>query len=197
MSALLIVCFIIWVYLLTVFKRGNLGFFSFLVGSVGMFVFMLILLEPILTSYLSKAVIWFSGIIGNITKIFEAYPNYGMLYVGRPTGSIILYVDYECSGIIELLAFTSMLCFFQVYNIYEKIIVNILGVLWIFLANILRITIIAAIIYYFGNEYYYIAHTIIGRIVFYMLSITLYFCVFTKSQIIRQKVGNFNYGQNN
>lgn len=40
---------------------------------------------------------------------------------------------------------------------------------------------------------YFVAHTIVGRIIFYGFTIVLYFYVFTKGQIRRQKIGKFNY----
>ena len=51
----------------------------------------------------------------------------------------------------------------------------------------IRITVIGVIIYYKGMSAYYMAHTFVGRIVFHGLSIMLYFIVFTKAQIVRQK----------
>ena len=72
--------------------------------------------------------------------------------------------------------------------------VGILGTFYIILANALRIIAICVIIYVFGMPSYYVAHTFVGRILFYGLSVLLYFFVFTKTQIIRQKVGDFTYG---
>jgi len=196
MNIFIFICFLIWLYILWVFKRGKLDFFKFVVGSVGFFVFMMIWVQPVATDPLSKAVTSVSGIIGDITGIFKSYPEYNMVFISRPEGAISLYIDYECSGIIEIMAFTAMLWFFPVYNLGEKVIVNLLGVTWIFVANVLRILSICLTVYFFGNDAYYLAHTIIGRIIFYALSVILYFHVFTRSQIIRQKVGNFNYGNN-
>ena len=47
-NILLIVTFIIWIYVLTVLKRGKLEFWYFIAGSVGLFIYMLILVEPCL-----------------------------------------------------------------------------------------------------------------------------------------------------
>jgi len=60
-------------------------------------------------------------------------------------------------------------------------------------ANILRLTIICIMIHVFGNEIYYLAHTIVGRMVFYVLTLLLYFHVFTRRQIKQQRVGDFSY----
>lgn len=193
MIFLIVVCLIIWVYFLSVLKRGKLDFWFFITGSVGIFVFMLLLLEPVLTRPITNAVAVVSGLLGNLSGFYKAYVQYGVLFINNKKESISLYIDYECSGIIEMLAFSSMLWFFNVYHLYEKIIVNIVGVLWIFTANVLRIFIICILVYFWGNDIFYFAHTIFGRLVFYGLSVALYFHVFTRPQIIRQKIGSFQY----
>ncbi|TAH65374.1 MAG: exosortase family protein XrtG [Anaerolineaceae bacterium] len=193
MKYFLIICFIIWLYVLSVFKRSKLNFWFFLFGSVGCFVFMLLLLEPLLTGPLTKGVSVVAGFFGKITGLYQSYFQYGVLFINSKDYSISLYIDYECSGIIEIMAFTAMLWFFQVYHFYEKVILNIFGIIWIFMANVLRIFVICSLIYYYGNNIYYFAHTIFGRFVFYILSIFLYYQVFTRSQVIRQKIGSFRY----
>ena len=70
-------------------------------------------------------------------------------------------------------------------------------VVYIIVANALRIILICLIIHFKGVDYYYISHALIGRIFFYILSIILYFYVFTKAQIISQKVGGFGYVDDN
>lgn len=188
----LIIC-AVWVYILTVLKRGKLHFWYFCVGSVGLFVFMMVWLQPVLTAPLSRMVAAVSGIMGDLTGLYESYFQYGILFIASQEESISLYIDYECSGIIEIMAFSALLWFFPVYKTYEKIIVNIVGFLMIFAANVLRIFLICLLIHFFGNDIYFLAHTVFGRIVFYGFSVVLYFYVFTRSQIVRQKVGKFKY----
>ena len=87
----------------------------------------------------------------------------------------------------------SLLIFYRVYTVYERFCVGVLGVIAMVLANALRITIICLMIYFGGIDTYFIAHTYVGRLVFYALSVVIYFYVFTKPQIIKQKVGSFRY----
>lgn len=196
MNYLVIIGIVIWIYILTVLKRAKLDFWYFLFGSVGMFVATVILVQPIVTEPMQKAVAAVAGIMGELTGLYKSYFQYGILFIENGTTSISLYIDYECAGIIEILAFSALLWFFPVYRFYEKIVVNLLGVLSIFIANVLRIFIICTLIYFFGDSIYFVAHTIIGRMFFYVCSIALYFYVFTKSQIVRQKVGKFRYDRN-
>lgn len=193
MYGILIILAALWLYLLTVLKRAGLHFWYFVVGSVGIFLFMMATLQPLLTEPLTRVVAAAAGMLGEITGLFGSYFQYGILFVQNKGESISLYIDYECSGIIELMAFSALLWFFPVYQLYEKVVVNIIGIFVIFAANVIRIFSICILIYFFGNEIYYFAHTIFGRFLFYGCSIMLYFYVFTRSQIVRQKVGNFKY----
>lgn len=188
-----ILIFILWIYLLTVQKRGKLDFWYFITGSVGFFIFSIIWIEPIVVGPMQKAVAAVSGILGQLTGLYESYFQKGIIFISSGGTNLSLYIDFECSGIIETLAFIALLWFFPVYRLYEKIVVSIAGALLIFASNVLRIFVICFTIYCFGGEMYFLAHTIIGRLVFYACTITLYFYVFTKSQIIRQKVGAFRY----
>ena len=199
MNWLIIVCFIIWLYFLTVFHRGNLNYFQYLWGSVGLFVFMCIFIQPTLTIILKQYVTSVVGIIGKVTGICEAYYEYSIIFIPKQSvlSSISLYIDYECSGVIEMMAFVSLLAFFQVYEVGQRIIVGVIGCVCILFFNVIRIVIICAIIFQFGSGSYYVAHTIIGRLVFYTLSILLYYYVFTKQQIVKQKVGGFSYAEHN
>ena len=182
-----------WFYMMTVFKRARLDFWLFLVGSVGSFVLYIIWIQPVLTAPLQNAVAAVTGLLGTLTGMYDSYFQYGILFIQTAEGSLSLYIDYECSGIIEIGAFVAMLWFFPVYHLFEKVVVSAAGILLVFAANVLRIFIICACIYFFGGDIYFYAHTIIGRLFFYACTVLLYFYVFTKSHIVRQKIGRFSY----
>lgn len=191
--AVLLILVAVWIYILSVFKRKKLEFFYFMTGSIGMFMFLFFTLQPRLTPVLARLVCFLTGIVGNFSGIFEAYSSYGILFIENANGPISLYVDFECAGLIEMLVFISLIAFFSIYNWWQKIVVSIGGILWIMFSNIIRLFTICSIVHFFGNESYYIAHTTVGRLVFYGLSIWMYFRVFTKSQIKKQRVGEFDY----
>lgn len=194
MKILMFFLLVIWIYSISVLERAKLHFFRFLIGAVGLFFFMMVFFQPYLVSILSKLVTVVSGAIGNLTGYYDAFYEYSLVLIKSGNTTISMYIDYECSGVIEILAFTALLWFFPLYNVMEKFMYSLIGILWIFMANIIRIFIICVLVYYYGNNIFYFAHTIFARIVFYALSIVLYFYVFTKSQIKRQKVGNVLYG---
>lgn len=182
-----------WLYLLRVLDRAELNFWHFVVGSIGLFLFMMVLVRPIMTKPLGQGVAAIAGLVGALTGTFSAYFRYGILFVQAVGGTITLQIDFECSGIIEIMAFLSLLIFFRVYTRWERVFLAISGTIFIMLANALRVIVICEMIHFLGPNVYYIAHTIMGRVVFYVLSILLYFYIFTKPQIVRMKIGKFNY----
>lgn len=188
-----IILFIIWLYLLHVLKKSKLNFWHFVVGSAGLFIFMMVYLRPVLTQPLARVIAAIAGIPGGIFDLYTAYFKYGIIFVQSAEGAISLMIDFECSGVIEIFAFVSLLLFYNVYTKIEKVIVALVGVSSLILANAIRITVICIIIHFMGVSAYYVAHAFIGRIVFYAFSVALYFYVFTKPQIIKQRVGGFNY----
>ena len=187
---------IAWIYILNVLDRAKLEFWRYMAGSMGLFIIMMITLRELLTLPLARCVAAMAGIVGNLTDTFVAYFKYGIIFIETNAGSMTLQIDMECSGVIEIMAFLSLLIFFRVYNRYERIIVGVLGTAYVMVCNALRIALICEAVHFFGTDAYFIAHTFVGRIFFYVLTVILYFYVFTKSHIIKMKVGNFSYGNN-
>ena len=81
-----------------------------------------------------------------------------------------MIVDYNIPCFIILDVF-----YIVYYNIGDdmkkRFLFVIGGTLYIVLANLFRLTFICTAIYVYGNEAYYLSHTVIGRIVFFMFSI--------------------------
>lgn len=189
-----IVLGIIWLYMLRILTKAKLFAWKYVWGSCGLFIFMMIYVRPVAMMPLAQVVASIAGILGTFTGCYESYFKYGVIFVDSVQGSISLVIDFECSGILEIMAYLCLLIFYEVYNHYERAMLCIVGTAYIILANALRIAMICFIIYFAGTDAYHIAHTYIGRIFFYVISIILYFMVFTRSHIIRQKIGGFSYG---
>lgn len=190
------VIIIAWIYVLKALDRAKLEFWRYMVGSMGLFIILMITLRESLTLPLARGVAAMAGMIGDLTNTFVAYFKYGIIFIETSAGSMTLQIDMECSGVIEIMAFLSLLVFFRVYNKYERVVVGVLGTAYVMVCNALRIVIICEAVHFLGTDVYFIAHTFIGRIFFYGMTVILYFYVFTKAHIIQMKVGNFSYGNN-
>lgn len=194
MNPILIVLLItLWLFVLRALRKAELHAWRFLWGSVGLFVILMLTVQPVLVQPLARCVSALAGVVGNIGNTFTAYFKYGIIFITTAAGSLTLTVDFACSGIIEITAFLSLLAFFEVYTPVEKLTVGIVGFCAILLFNAARIALICLAVHLFGVPVYYIFHTLVGRLFFYAFSVLLYFYVFTKPQVIKMKVGSFGY----
>lgn len=184
----------IWLYVLHLLKKADLKSWHFVIGALGLFALLMTGLVSFISDPLARCVCAIAGLFGRLTGWYAPYFKYGMIFIQSRTGSISMMIDFECSGVIEILAFECLLVFFDVYAREEKIMTGIIGFCAIMLLNALRITLICTIVHFFGTDAFGIAHTFIGRIFFYVFTVMLYFYVFTRPQIRRMKTGSFTYG---
>lgn len=185
----------LWVWLLRVLRKAGLKFWRYLLGSCGIFLILLILVRPWLVLPLARLIAAIAGIFGKVTGFYQAYYRYGVIFIESLNGAITVNIDLECSGFIEISAFISLLAFYGIYNIPERIYIGVVGTLYTMLTNAFRIAVICTMIHFLGTDYYYVAHTIVGRIVFYVLQVILYFYIFTKPHVLKMKTGDFGYNK--
>ena len=185
----------LWIWLLRVLRKAELKFWRYLLGSCGLFLLMMIFAKGWLVLPLARLVAALAGIFGKVSGFYQAYYRYGVIFIESAKGAITVNIDLECSGFIEISAFLSLLSFYGIYNIPERIYVGVIGTLYTLLTNAFRIGVICTMIHFLGTDYYYVAHTIVGRIVFYVLQVILYFFVFTKPHVLKMRTGDFGYNK--
>ena len=185
----------LWVWLLRVLRKAGLKFWRYLLGSCGIFLILLILVRPWIVLPLARLIAAIAGIFGKVTGFYQAYYRYGVIFIESLNGAITVNIDLECSGFIEISAFLSLLSFYGIYHLPERIYIAVVGTLYTMLTNALRISVICTMIHFLGTDYYYVAHTIVGRIVFCVLQVILYFFIFTKPHVLKMKTGDFGYNK--
>ncbi|WP_155286353.1 exosortase family protein XrtG [Lacticaseibacillus zhaodongensis] len=183
MSLYLLIGTILWLYVLSVLKRARLSAFMFIVGSAGLFFILMGFAQPYWVWFFTHAVIHGESLFGLITHWCQVILRTGAVYIPTAMGSVTMRIDFECSGIIETAALVSLICFFPTYARREKLFYAVFGTLFIYLANIIRLSVVVTIVHFAGADSYFVAHAIIGRLVFYVLVIALYYNVFTYSQL--------------
>ncbi len=97
-----------------------------------------------------------------------------------PAGWSIFGIGLECSSIIEISVFVALLLFYPSYSWKTKLKYATIGVVATYLANIIRILSIVAIVAVFGKTSVYLAHAIIGKLIFFVLIVILYWYLLTK-----------------
>lgn len=188
-----ILVFLLWIFFLWIFWKHKMHFYVFILGTVGTFGFLMFIGQNTFQILLQYGVTYCTGILGKVFGLYQAYPKYSMITVYFKTEAISFFVDYECSGVIEILVYICLLMFYPIYSVKEKIKLIPMGVCYIFLANIFRVFVICSVLKVFGPSLIFYTHTIFARILFFFMMIILYYYVFTRPHILRQKVGNLRY----
>lgn len=193
MNLLCIFGFGLWLYLLTVLYRARARGIAYLWGVSGFLIAMIIWIKPFLEPLMIEITTYSGGLLGNLLSLCRAVPDQGLIWIYHQSQPIAFYVDYECSGILEVLAFTALLWFFPLYSLLQKVKLQVIGIVWILCSNSLRIWLICLLVSVFGYDVYYVSHTVLGRILYFLLSTALYFYLFTVPQIKSMKKGGIRY----
>ena len=69
----------IWIYVLIITKKNLLESWFYIVGSVVTFILSFIFLQPIVTPIHARIVTLITGFLGEITKCFESFSEYGII----------------------------------------------------------------------------------------------------------------------
>lgn len=177
---------ICWTVLLIVLKQAKINGIYFWVGSIGLF---------LLGGFILQRLYLFNRItIHNFLQRAFSFskfwlPNgYNIMQHLMFSKSQSRFFEYECSGFLESLAYISIMAFYPLFKIPEKISLSIVGVLLIELFNLIRLTEVMLVLNCIGQHSFFISYAIIGRLLYYCLVICLFYEIFTKKQILRGKV---------
>jgi len=183
-----------WLYVLSVLKRIGWSAAYVVLGVVGTFFIIISLANNNLISFLMRLNTSGAGVVGMLTGFYTVAPTLGIIHIVSGQSAINLFITYECSALIELAAYIALVLFFPFFkNLQQRLKLLGFGVIYLLLANMLRLTVTALIIHFLGLPSLIWAHVIVGRLIFYVLTIILYFYVFTRSQVLHIKIGRFDF----
>ena len=106
-----------------------------------------------------------------------------VLVVTQRVGWTILQIGVESSGLLEMVVFASLVAFYPGWSAGQRLVRGAAGLLLTWGANILRMVIIAGMLHFFGKEALVLAHTFIGKLVFFVLTLAIYWATITAPSI--------------
>jgi exosortase family protein XrtG len=114
------------------------------------------------------------------TRIFVGAPaSLLVMVVTQDVGWTLLKVGVESSGLLEMIVFISLLLFYPGQTVGQRVRSIIIGCSLTWLANVLRVLLIIAMLQLFGKESLVIAHSLVGKGVFFVLTIAMYWYLLT------------------
>jgi exosortase family protein XrtG len=89
-------------------------------------------------------------------------------------------IGVECSGLMEMAAMASLVAFYPaVFTPGRKVFIVTVGTVFTYLFNLIRILLIVEVVATFGTDWVFPAHAVFGRLLFFVLTITLYWRLVT------------------
>lgn len=182
--------FVVWVGLVVFLRYYRVWLFYFLVGTVGC-AYWLVLgarnvwnFEPMLAQSVASAVHLLAGMLNVPTVTFSGAPGVLLvLVVAQDIGWTVLQVGVESSGLLEMSTLLSLLAFYPGVPLRQKAFTLFAGLLATWFANVIRLLLIVAILNHFGKEALILAHTYLGKLVFFAFTVIIYWLLITSQTL--------------
>lgn len=179
----------VWALAVAFFRLNRIWLPYYLVGSVGLAFAIIFIgratpLQTLMETGVAVSAFSVSNLLGIPARVFQEAPGSLMLFVvgqvvGHDNGWTMVRVTIECSGLLETGVLSGMVGFYPGWTMRKKLALLALGVGATCVANILRLTVIIGTLHWFGKDSLFIAHTIVGRAVFFVLVIAIFWYIIT------------------
>jgi exosortase family protein XrtG len=185
----------LWASAALFFRLNRIWLPYYIVGSVGA-AFLLIFIgrntfiEPSLQTAVAYGVHQVSRVIDIPTSTFSGAPGALLVLVTQSSGWTMLQVTIESSGLLESGVVAGMLLFYPAWSIRRRLLYTALALILTYVANIIRLMVIVAALHYLGKDSLLVSHTIIGRAVFFVGVVLIYWYLLTRPTIgaVRKKL---------
>ncbi len=179
----------LWVLLVFFFRVNRIWLPYYLIGSVGLafiviFVGRATAIQGLLETGVAFSTFQVSNLLGVPAEVFRAAPGSLMIFVvgqavGHDNGWTMVRVTIECSSLLETGVLSGMVGFYPGWSMRKRAVLLTLGIIATYAANIIRLTVIIGTLHWFGKDSLFIAHTIVGRAVFFILIVAIFWFVIT------------------
>jgi len=145
-------------------------------------------MEP-LVPYFVRVMVFVLMLLGIPATVHNPYTI--MLDTSR--GPVPVLFEAGCIGIQSFLIFSVIIVVTMIEesaSVRTKLLWSFAGVVGTFVVNIIRVSLIAAVIYYFGYENWGEIHAWIGYALF-LLWLGFFFILFSKREAVRNKIRMF------
>ena len=184
---LIVLLFISWLAVVVFLHRTRIWLLFYVVGAVGCAYWLVLVFSNLLglELFLAHSVAWMvhitSNLLGIPTRIFEGAPGVLLvLVIYQDIGWTVLQVGLESSGLLEITVLVSLLLFYPGWSLFHRLRLILLGGIAMWIANILRMLVIVVMLNQFGKEALVLAHMYVGKAVFFVLVILIFWFIITR-----------------
>ncbi|UCF27313.1 MAG: hypothetical protein JSW42_11810 [Chloroflexota bacterium] len=179
--------FISWLAVVIFLRKTRIWLPFYVLGAVGCAYWLVLVFSNLLglEPFLAHSVAWMVHIASNLmgipTRIFEGAPGVLLvLVIYQDIGWTVLQVGIESSGLLEITVLVSLLLFYPGWSLFRRLRLIAFGGVAMWAANILRMLVIVVMLNQFGKESLVLAHMYVGKAVFFVLVILIFWFIITR-----------------
>lgn len=187
---LLLPLFIVWLLVVAFLRYYRVWLPYYVLGAVGLAYWIslgagdILHLEPILAQSVAAATHVIAGACDIPTRIFDGAPGVLLvLVIAQEVGWTVLHIGVESSGLLEISVFISLVLFYPGLSLYRRGSTIVLGTAATWIVNVIRLFIIVVILNRFGKTSLVLAHNYVGKIVFFVFTIAIYWYLITAATV--------------
>ena len=173
--------FPVWVVILITLWRARRWLPFYVIGALGGVVFVMLLaqatgLDNVIEALEARQVLALASHLGLTLVVLGT----NGLAIKNHTGWGVFDIGVECSALMEITAMGALVLFYPaVFTPARKTLVVATGTVMTYLFNLARILFIAEIVAHLGTDWVFPAHAVFGRMLFFLLTIALYWRLVT------------------
>ncbi len=186
----------LWILAVLFFRLNRIWLPYYIIGSVGLAFLSIYIgrntfIEPALQTAVAQGVHFVAELLNIPTDTFDAAPGALLvLVISQDIGWTMLQVTVESSGLLESGVVLGMLMFYPAWSTRRRVSYVAMALLLTYFFNIVRLLVIVATLHFLGKDSLLISHTIIGRAVFFVGVILIYWFLLTRPTLgsVRKKL---------
>lgn len=191
------VAIIMWFACTVFFFKHRIWLFYFICGAVGFTFLLIVAVRGSPVEFLFEHL---TGLL--LQDTLKSFSIFSLIYDNAPGTLLVLNrldhtwttiaLNIETSGILEMSIFLGLVLFYPSFTLTIKLKYSLLGSFLNYFSNFLSMITVILIIQIGGRDSLYFAYSVLGRFVYFVLSIAIYWSVFTKLSLkrIREQVEN-------
>lgn len=176
----------LWLLGVLFFRLNRIWLPYYVLGSVGL-AFLIIFIgrnteaEPLLQTVVANSVHAVSRLFQLETQTFTGAPGALLvLIITQDVGWTMLQVTVESSGLLEAGVVSGMLMFYPAWSFKRRLSITLIALLLTHIANVIRLLVIVGSLHFLGKDSLLVAHTIVGRAVFFLAVVLIYWYLLTR-----------------
>jgi exosortase family protein XrtG len=191
-NPILALALVAWAAILWFLRSKRIWIFYYIWGAVGFTLLAILLLRGSWVEFGIEQLTGLTlhhtlGYMGIETRVFDKAPGTILMLIKVDNSWTAIDIDIECSGLLEGCVLMGLMLFYPAYKPRMKAVYSSTGLVMLYLINLVRLYVIVGTIHMGGRDVIYIAHSLIGRLVFFGLTITLYWWLFTRPSLVKVK----------